>query len=164
MKDPKPLSEQNATPDDVATLYSWANLHGAKYRDFSAARAQTREKARLRAEQAILEQQRQLHSEPVAPEVELPAAEADAAAQVPIPDAVQAIEEHKAVDEFKTASEFKTADESQFDASTQLQQEDTLPEQRQPAELLQDGIEQVRIEQVRIEQGLIEQNQAQSEP
>lgn len=173
MKDPKPLSEQNATPDDVATLYSWANLHGAKYRDFSAARAQTREKARLRAEQAILEQQRQLHSEPVAPEVELPAAEADAAAQVPIPDAVQAIEEHKAVDEFKTASEFKTADESQLDASAQLQQEDPLPEQRQQAELLQDGIEQARIEQdgieqvriepVLIERGLIEQNQAQSE-
>src|SRR5580698_2995354 len=178
MKDPKPLSEQNATPDDVATLYSWANLHGAKYRDFSAARAQTREKARLRAEQAILEQQRQLHSEPVAPEVELPAAEADAASQVPSPDAVQAVVEHKAVDEFKTASEFKTAGESQFDASAQLQQEDTLPEQRQQAELLQDGIEQVGIEQslieqvrieqarielVGIEQSQIEQNQAQSE-
>lgn len=55
MKDPNPLSEQNAAAEDVATLYSWANLHGAKYRDFSAARAQTREKARLRAEQAIEE-------------------------------------------------------------------------------------------------------------
>ena len=32
------------TPDDVATLYSWANLRGAKYRDFSAARAQVRER------------------------------------------------------------------------------------------------------------------------
>ena len=50
-----PQSDQNATPEDVATLYSWANLHGAKYRDFSAARAQTREKARLRAEQALEE-------------------------------------------------------------------------------------------------------------
>ena len=28
--------------DDVATLYSWANLHGAKYRDFSASRQQVR--------------------------------------------------------------------------------------------------------------------------
>src|SRR5260370_42666113 len=26
------------TPEDVAVLYSWANLHGAKYRDFSAPR------------------------------------------------------------------------------------------------------------------------------
>jgi cellulose synthase operon protein YhjQ len=59
MTDVNPLSDPNETPEDVATLYSWANLHGAKYRDFSAARAQTREKARLRAEQATEEQQRQ---------------------------------------------------------------------------------------------------------
>src|SRR6202021_3713978 len=49
-------SEQAAPSDDVATLYSWANLHGAKYRDFSAARAQTRERARLRAEQPAEEE------------------------------------------------------------------------------------------------------------
>jgi cellulose synthase operon protein YhjQ len=42
----------------VATLYSWANLHGAKYRDFSASRAQTREKARLRVQEAIEEERR----------------------------------------------------------------------------------------------------------
>ncbi|MGD0630221.1 MAG: cellulose synthase operon protein YhjQ/BcsQ [Terracidiphilus sp.] len=53
-----PQSDQSATPEDVATLYSWANLHGAKYRDFSAARAQTREKTRLRAEQALEEEHR----------------------------------------------------------------------------------------------------------
>src|SRR5260370_8956461 len=34
------------TPEDVAVLYSWANLHGAKYRDFSASRREDR--ARLR--------------------------------------------------------------------------------------------------------------------
>lgn len=33
------------TPDDVATLYSWANLQGAKYRDFSGTRARARERA-----------------------------------------------------------------------------------------------------------------------
>ncbi len=58
MTDLNPLNDQNQTPEDVATLYSWANLHGAKYRDFSASRAQTREKARLRAEQALDEQQK----------------------------------------------------------------------------------------------------------
>ena len=57
MTDRGPLYDQNETPEDVATLYSWANLHGAKYRDFSAARAQTREKARLRVQQAIEEEQ-----------------------------------------------------------------------------------------------------------
>jgi cellulose synthase operon protein YhjQ len=53
MTDRKLLGEQNETPEDVATLYSWANLHGAKYRDFSASRAQTREKARQRMQEAI---------------------------------------------------------------------------------------------------------------
>jgi cellulose synthase operon protein YhjQ len=55
MTDRNPLSDQNGTPEDVATLYSWANLHGAKYRDFSASRAQSRELTRLRAEQALQE-------------------------------------------------------------------------------------------------------------
>lgn len=57
MTDRKALpGQQNETPEDVATLYSWANLHGAKYRDFSASRAQTREKARLRAQHALEEE------------------------------------------------------------------------------------------------------------
>jgi cellulose synthase operon protein YhjQ len=47
--------DPNETPEDVATLYSWANLYGAKYRDFSASRAQTREKARQRVEKAMEE-------------------------------------------------------------------------------------------------------------
>lgn len=42
---PNPESEQ---ADDVATLYSWANLHGAKYRDFSASRQQMRAQMRQR--------------------------------------------------------------------------------------------------------------------
>jgi cellulose biosynthesis protein BcsQ len=40
-------------PEDVATLYSWANLHGAKYRDFSAPRREHR--AQVRATQAAAE-------------------------------------------------------------------------------------------------------------
>lgn len=52
----RPKTEKNETPADVASLYSWANLHGAKYRDFSASRAQSREKARLRVQQAIEEE------------------------------------------------------------------------------------------------------------
>src|SRR5580700_9336530 len=76
MTDLNPQSDPNATPEDVATLYSWANLHGAKYRDFSAARAQTREKARLRAEQAQQEEQR--HSNLEAEAAEAAAAESAA--------------------------------------------------------------------------------------
>src|ERR1035437_6817525 len=52
MTDRKALVDPNETPEDVATLYSWANLHGAKYRDFSASRAQTRENARQRVQDA----------------------------------------------------------------------------------------------------------------
>ena len=57
---PKSLTDPGvaSTPEDVATLYSWANLHGAKYRDFSASRAQAREEARLRVEEALAEQRR----------------------------------------------------------------------------------------------------------
>ena len=52
VSEPKLPVEQDETPDDVATLYSWANLHGAKYRDFSATRAQARDEARRRVEEA----------------------------------------------------------------------------------------------------------------
>ncbi len=48
--------DSSDTPADVASLYSWANLHGARYRDFSASRAQAREQARLRAQQALDEE------------------------------------------------------------------------------------------------------------
>lgn len=63
MADRNALSDQNETPEDVATLYSWANLHGAKYRDFSASRAQTREKARQRVQEAIDADRRRVREE-----------------------------------------------------------------------------------------------------
>src|ERR1700676_1105184 len=63
MTDRKPLVDPNDTPEDVATLYSWANLHGAKYRDFSASRAQTREKARQRVQDAMDAERRRTHDE-----------------------------------------------------------------------------------------------------
>ncbi|MFP5235862.1 MAG: cellulose synthase operon protein YhjQ/BcsQ [Acidobacteriota bacterium] len=53
MAERKAILDPSETPEDVATLYSWANLHGAKYRDFSASRAQVRDKARQRVEEAI---------------------------------------------------------------------------------------------------------------
>lgn len=50
--DPNDMSTRNRDneqADDVATLYSWANLHGAKYRDFSASRLEMRAQMRQRA-------------------------------------------------------------------------------------------------------------------
>jgi len=66
MTERKGQSDKNETPEDVASLYSWANLHGAKYRDFSASRAQTRERARQLVEQAMEEerQRAQQQAEP----------------------------------------------------------------------------------------------------
>ena len=63
MTDRKALGDATETPEDVATLYSWANLHGAKYRDFSASRAQTREKARQRVQEAIESERRRVREE-----------------------------------------------------------------------------------------------------
>jgi len=65
MTDSNALHDQDEPPEDVASLYSWANLQGAKYRDFSAARAQTREHARLRMQQAQ-EAEKQRHVADVA--------------------------------------------------------------------------------------------------
>ncbi len=41
------------TPEDVAILFSWANLHGAKYRDFSASRREYRAQVRHRAAEEL---------------------------------------------------------------------------------------------------------------
>jgi len=62
---PKQLADPDeaSTPEDVATLYSWANMHGAKYRDFSASRAQAREEARLRVEEAAAAERRRQEEE-----------------------------------------------------------------------------------------------------
>ncbi len=89
MTDRKALPEQTETPEDVATLYSWANLHGAKYRDFSASRAQTREKARQRVQQAIEEERRRAWEEAEARKV-AEATQQTIAAHVAVQGAVHA--------------------------------------------------------------------------
>lgn len=53
MTDRRAVTDPDETPEDVASLYSWANLHGAKYRDFSASRAQWRAAARQRVQEAM---------------------------------------------------------------------------------------------------------------
>ncbi|WP_156993390.1 cellulose synthase operon protein YhjQ/BcsQ [Terriglobus sp. TAA 43] len=48
-------TEAPETPEDVAVLYTWANVHGGKYRDFSAERREHRAQQRHR----MVEAQRQ---------------------------------------------------------------------------------------------------------
>jgi cellulose synthase operon protein YhjQ len=72
--DGPPSSE---TPEDVAILYSWANLQGAKYRDFSANRREYRAQMRHRAAEQIRLQELKAQA---AAEASAARAEADAAA------------------------------------------------------------------------------------
>ena len=65
-------SSADNTPEDVAVLYSWANLQGAKYRDYSASRRENRAQARYRAAKTLLE--RELHAQA---EAEASAAQAE---------------------------------------------------------------------------------------
>ena len=77
MTDRKALSDANEPPEDVASLYSWANMHGAKYRDFSAARAQTREKAMQRVQQVIDEEKERTRTLAQAQDLDSPRHSAD---------------------------------------------------------------------------------------
>jgi cellulose synthase operon protein YhjQ len=101
MTDRRALSDQAETPDDVATLYSWANLHGAKYRDFSAARAQTREKARLRVQDVIDEEQRRNHE-----------IEDDRIRTMELEAALKRAQEERAADALHAAEEARAAEEA----------------------------------------------------
>jgi cellulose synthase operon protein YhjQ len=77
------------TPEDVAVLYSWANLHGAKYRDFSASRREYRAQLRHRAAEQVREQALLAQAE-----AEAAAAAAESAAR----NAEQTARSHKAED------------------------------------------------------------------
>jgi cellulose synthase operon protein YhjQ len=76
----EPIAE---TPEDVAILYSWANLHGAKYRDFSASRREYRAQVRHRAAEELrqAELSAQAEAETAAAESERKAREAERAAR-----------------------------------------------------------------------------------
>jgi cellulose synthase operon protein YhjQ len=56
-------STSDSTPEDVAVLYSWANLQGAKYRDYSASRREYRAQVRYRAAKALLERELKAQAE-----------------------------------------------------------------------------------------------------
>jgi cellulose synthase operon protein YhjQ len=63
--EPEQMSEeiQSETPEDVAVLYSWAKLQGAKYRDFSASRREYRAQMRHRAAEGQRESERRAQTE-----------------------------------------------------------------------------------------------------
>src|SRR5665213_430425 len=70
-------------PEDVAVLYSWAKLQGARYRDFSASRRAYRAQMRHRAAEVQRESERraQLEAEAAASATERAAHEAEEVAR-----------------------------------------------------------------------------------
>lgn len=75
-------STTGTTPEDVAALYAWANLRGAKYRDYSASRREHRAQVRYRAAKAMLDRElkAQNDAEASAEEAEREAHDAEARA------------------------------------------------------------------------------------
>jgi cellulose synthase operon protein YhjQ len=75
-------STTDSTPEDVAALYAWANLRGAKYRDYSASRREHRAQVRYRAAKSLLdrEMKAQADAEASAETAERQAREAEARA------------------------------------------------------------------------------------
>ena len=56
-------SSADSTPEDVAALYAWANLRGAKYRDYSGSRREYRAQVRYCAAKALLERELKAQAE-----------------------------------------------------------------------------------------------------
>lgn len=85
MTEPSEHAEESLgeTPEDVAILYSWANLHGAKYRDFSASRREYRAQVRHRAAEDLRQSElaAKAEAETAASEAERVAREAERAAR-----------------------------------------------------------------------------------
>jgi cellulose synthase operon protein YhjQ len=83
---PEAVEEQSRTenPEDVAVLYSWANLQGARYRDFSGARRESRALMRHRAaeEAKDAESRAQAEAEAAATVAERAAREAEEIARL----------------------------------------------------------------------------------
>lgn len=83
---PEVVDEQSRTenPEDVAVLYSWANLQGARYRDFSGARRESRALLRHRAAQEAkdAESRAQAEAEAAAAVAERAAREAEEIARL----------------------------------------------------------------------------------
>jgi cellulose synthase operon protein YhjQ len=83
---PEAVEEQSRTenPEDVAVLYSWANLQGARYRDFSGARRESRALMRHRAAQEAkdAESRAQAEAEAAATVAERAAREAEEIARL----------------------------------------------------------------------------------
>lgn len=118
------------TPEDVAVLYTWANVHGGKYRDFSASRREFRAQQRHR----MVEQQRQ---------AELEAARAREEAAAREMEQVRLLEEQARHDDALRAE----AEEARRRAEEHIEQERQAAQQHvEAAEALRRALEEAQQE------------------
>jgi cellulose synthase operon protein YhjQ len=99
-------SIDDSTPEDVAALYRWANLTGAKYRDYSAERREQRARMRYRAAKQQLEEELEAQAQTGARGVEggvHEAGKAETAARV----ALRASEEQREIAEAHESAQRK---------------------------------------------------------
>lgn len=123
-------AEAPETPEDVAVLYTWANVHGGKYRDFSASRREFRAQQRHR----LVEKQRQ---------AELDAAHAREEAAAQEMARVQHLEEQARHDEHLRAE----AEEARRRAEENIEQERQAAQHHvQAAEELKRALEEAQRE------------------
>jgi cellulose synthase operon protein YhjQ len=127
----------DSTPEDVAVLYSWANLQGAKYRDYSASRREYRAQVRYRAAKALLERElkAQIEAEAAVAEAERAALSAEAmahlhgsdsqASRIPSPRSAEAAKTKAAAERVEAARRAEAAAQAAVR---------TLREQREIAE------------------------------
>ena len=154
---PERSGEQKAadeTPEDVAVLYSWANLQGAKYRDFSASRREFRAQMKHRAAEAAREAEEKAkteaeeaarHEEEVAEklaqeaadteETHRAAAAAESArqAQKAAQDRLEAARHAEAAAAAEAAARRAEREAAEAHAHAEMQQRRWLNEQPQPA-------------------------------
>ncbi|GAA3764216.1 cellulose synthase operon protein YhjQ/BcsQ [Terriglobus aquaticus] len=140
--DEQPLAPE--TPEDVAILYSWANLPGAKYRDFSASRREYRAQQRARAAEA----QRQ---------AELKAArELEEAAQQEVERAQKQLEASRQA-EAKAAADAAADAEAKRHAEEILRRaEERAEQERQEALRRQQSAEDLRVMAERAQEEMLE--------
>lgn len=112
MKDPKGEADFLQPPDDIETLFTWANLYGSKYRDFSKSRQQVRddaqqhEKAQAESPEVTYAQKVTVPSTKVVPGATPTLATPTPAPVLPVPSATrtQGVTTKAAIDEIPLAS------------------------------------------------------------
>lgn len=63
MNDSQVLNDPNESPENSSPPHAWARQHGAKHRDFQAARMQARERVRMRVQRAIQEERQRVRQQ-----------------------------------------------------------------------------------------------------